>query len=545
MEALSLRQVTMVAALLEKAPWLSNAQLERRLGRGQSRAQMMGAITSERWEHAATEQVLPIHVAAEMQRVDLVQLLVEFGAQIDTVSHVDGDTPLLASLRNPGPNPCEAFKCLLALGADPLLVNAKHQSSCLHYAARWAFDDVIRAVFAASSSESSSSSSSSTDSTIETTAESTSESTSESSSEPTTESTEPTTESTEPTTETTERNVRKLVDLPNDDLVSPFLMAARHRHLPTMRLLCSLGNVDVNRQDLAGNSAMHVASMDPHAGGSGREVDGLTVYDVLVATLGVNPLLVNEAGDTALHVAVAHRNVEAVLALLNSFGGRECVHKVNKVGLTPMHEFSWGHERWRSSPGFMTSFQAEYSIARALIDAGADVNMAQPDNGYTALHAIACSPILAPLPLISIVIGSPLADLNVRCAADDTPLMLFAMNGHVRAVHLLCNAGVDRSLRNNIGLSVRDIAVHAAIIRFLDELDARLEHDADGSEAKASCSVQDQDDDAEPAATPLERPKLHTSDSLGDLAAAIPFLLPDGGGGDDQDVFMDFLAHAE
>lgn len=79
--------------------------------------------------YSSTEGVTPLHVVSEQGRVEVIQLLLDYGAIID-VQDFDGDTPLHEACLAKKP---EAMMVLLHAGANPLIQN-EHLFTPFHLA---------------------------------------------------------------------------------------------------------------------------------------------------------------------------------------------------------------------------------------------------------------------------------------------------------------------------------------------------------------------------------------------------------------------------
>ncbi|KAK2726653.1 hypothetical protein QYM36_007474 [Artemia franciscana] len=79
----------------------------------------------------------PLHVAVRNGRVDLCDLLILYGAEVDGIN-LNKETPLFTSIKA---NNSEMVKCLLENGANP------NCAQCLHHAAQKGRADICRLLF--------------------------------------------------------------------------------------------------------------------------------------------------------------------------------------------------------------------------------------------------------------------------------------------------------------------------------------------------------------------------------------------------------------
>ena len=179
-------------------------------------------------------------------------------------------------------------------------------------------------------------------------------------------------------------------------------------------------------------------------------------------------------GNTPLHGAVGGRNPAAMVALLIQHGGN--VDVTDNHGTAPLH---------------MVARSGDVDVAKALIEAGADVNArnvnyeGDADNSplHLAIHAghgdlarllieagadvqagnhAGNPPVqvaaFAGLPEVITLLVEAGAPVNVHDQVGDTPLHDAALQGRVEAARVLLEAGADVHANNNAGKTPLDLA---------------------------------------------------------------------------------------
>ena len=98
---------------------------------------------------------------------------------------------------------------------------------------------------------------------------------------------------------------------------------------------------------------------------------------------------------------------------------------------------------------------ADDRCALALLNAGADSSL-RHESGAMPIHLAAASNYLGALQGL---LDRRAQDVHAKTNIGITPLMMAATEGHAEAVRLLLNSGADRTLKDDEGLTAKDIAI--------------------------------------------------------------------------------------
>jgi cytohesin len=246
-------------------------------------------------------------------------------------------------------------------------------------------------------------------------------------------------------------DARADVNAVNDNGETPLYLAAMSGNVQIAGLLIEAdADVEAARID-DGEAPIHAAARSGH-----------TQIITLLLKANANVNAVANGGLTALHRAILHDEIESVKTLLN---GNVDVNLADEGGNTPLHDAAWGN--WRNANMI--------EIVSLLLDAGAQVNVAERKSGNTPLYAAV---FRDKLNIVEALLkagadvnaenqwGSPLhfasspgtatallkakAKVNAVNSGGRTPLHYAARNGFDQVVHTLLGAGADVNIGRNI-----------------------------------------------------------------------------------------------
>jgi len=299
------------------------------------------------------------------------------------------------------------------------------------------------------------------------------------------------------------------VNAVNDKGETPLYLAAMSGNVQIAGLLIE-ANADVEAASIDyGEAPIHVAARSGH-----------TQIITLLLKENANVNAVANGGLTALHRAILHGEIGSVKTLLN---GNADVNLADEGGNTPLHDAAGNIEivnlllnagaqvkvaerKSGNTPLHAAVFRDKLNIVAALLKAGADVN-AENEWEATPLH-FASSPETAaallkakakvnavnsggrtPLhyaarngfdQVVRTLLGAG-ADVNIGRNIDGTPLFLAADEGHAQTVDALIEAGADVNAADNMGttpLLVASSNGHGTIVAALLEAGANADVEA-------------------------------------------------------------------
>ncbi|XP_026842997.1 serine/threonine-protein phosphatase 6 regulatory ankyrin repeat subunit A isoform X2 [Drosophila persimilis] len=376
----------------------------------------------------------PLHLAAASGQMEVCQLLLELGANIDATDDL-GQKPIHVAAQN---NYSEVAK--LFLQQHPSLVNAtsKDGNTCAHIAAMQGSVKVIEELMKFDRSGVISA-----------------------------------------------RN--KLTD------ATPLQLAAEGGHADVVKALVRAG-ASCTEENKAGFTAVHLAAQNGH----GAVLDVLKSTNSLRINskkLGLTPLHVaayygqadtvrelltsvpatvksetptgqslfgelgTESGMTPLHLAAFSGNENVVRLLLNS-AGVQVDAATTENGYNPLH---------------LACFGGHMSVVGLLLSRSAELLQSQDRNGRTGLHIAAMH---GHIQMVEILLGQG-AEINATDRNGWTPLHCAAKAGHLEVVKLLCEAGASPKSETNYGCAAIWFAAsegHNEVLRYL----MNKEHDTYG-----------------------------------------------------------------
>ena len=255
---------------------------------------------------------------------------------------------------------------------------------------------------------------------------------------------------------------------------TPLMVAAVNCHLSVIERLLEVPEIDVNKQNISGNSALMLAT--------DREGAGYTaVVQRLLQVPGINVNLPNKDGMTALIRAAANGNLSLVERLLQAQN-----INVNHQNLAVITAAYNGHtavvERLLQVPGINVNAQDQggYTalifavqnghiavVERLLQVPGINVNF-KNKGGYTALMGAAEDGNVA---IVELLLQIPGINVNLQNQSGETALMWAAQNGHIQIVQRLLQVpGINVNLQSQRGVTALMGAAqngHIAVVQLL------------------------------------------------------------------------------
>ena len=192
------------------------------------------------------------------------------------------------------------------------------------------------------------------------------------------------------------------------------MAAAVECSLDTLRLLLNDTNVDA--QDHDGLTALHYAA----------EQEGLQIMELLLNAKADTTIQTYDTGDTAAHVAIFWRRLEALKLLLENGANPSAV---NHEGRTLLHN--------AAESGILQGVEL-------LLDAKADITIQDPVDGETAAHYA----ISSGKPAVLALLLQRGIDPNAMDNEDSTLLHYAANAGDLRSIELLLLAEADTTLQD-------------------------------------------------------------------------------------------------
>ncbi|XP_071111901.1 serine/threonine-protein phosphatase 6 regulatory ankyrin repeat subunit B-like [Haliotis cracherodii] len=209
-------------------------------------------------------------------------------------------------------------------------------------------------------------------------------------------------------------------------------------HVDMVKYVLSQKVADIHSRGNYGRTPLMMAAEKGHR----------QVFDLLV-TQGADVTLVDDDGDTILHVASLGGHAEMVKYVLSQKFAD--INSRGQYGRTPM---------------MMAAEKGHRQVFDFFMTQGADVTL-MDDNRDNILH-VAC--LGGHVDMVKYVLSQKVADINSRGQYGWTPPMVAAQKGHRQVFDLLVREGVDVSLvgvdGNNI-LHVASLGGHVDIVKYV------------------------------------------------------------------------------
>ena len=315
--------------------------------------------------HQGSKNDTALHSAVQRKHADVVQVLIDAGADIET-KNVQGHSPLhLASISRE----LTTVKMLVKAGADVRATDT-NRVTCLMFAAYYGHTDTVR----------------------------------------------------------------YLVGLPEVDLNhqgghnrTALHVAVQAKHGDVVQVLIDAG-ADIDTKDDDGRSPLHLASI------SGE----LTTMKMLVKA-GADVRATDAETATCLMVAAYHGHTDTVRYLVS------------------LQEVDLNHQQYRNKTALHFAVNKKHAdVVQVLIDAGADIET-RNDEGRSPLHLAS---LLGELTTVKMLV-KPGADVRATDSERDTCLTLAAYNGHTDTVRYLVGLPeVDLNHQDSENHTARHVAVH-------------------------------------------------------------------------------------
>ena len=203
--------------------------------------------------------------------------------------------------------------------------------------------------------------------------------------------------------------------------------AARDGSIKQTTALLSMNSVDIDQGTPEGYTPLMIAA-----------VKGCSSIVVILLAKGANPLVVNDDGFTALHLAAEAGKLATLAVLLYTHADLHA--KKSFCGLTPLH---------------LAAQDGRFEIVRVLVKAGADVR-AQGPSGHTALHMATHA---RHVETVKALVGAR-ADLEATACSGFTPLHVAASDGNLEIAAVLMSAHANLLATTSDGATPLYMAAH-------------------------------------------------------------------------------------
>ncbi|KAJ5426965.1 hypothetical protein N7465_002035 [Penicillium sp. CMV-2018d] len=263
------------------------------------------------------------------------------------------------------------------------------------------------------------------------------------------------------------------IEVQNESGQTPLSSACYRGHIEVVRLLLDKG-ADIHHQSKSGWTPVNDAS----------KAGCLDIVHLLIQK-GADIDTPDLFGETSLYVACANGHIEVVRLLLDKGADiqypnrKQCtaVHIASHRGLLYIVQLLLQKgadintpDQLGQTPLYVACKNGHIDIVRLLLDKGADVHHSN-HKGWTAVHIASHRGFLD----IVLLLIDRAADINAQSKSGETALLRASYNGHIEVVKGLVAEGADLEIGNRYGLKPLSVACEEG---FLDVITLLLEEGA-------------------------------------------------------------------
>lgn len=275
--------------------------------------------------------------------------------------------------------------------------------------------------------------------------------------------------------------VKRMIDS-EKDIINAFdssgrtalINASRSGHLELVRLLLDEGanpNLQISSGLYKGETALHEAIRH----------NEMEVIHQLLKSKVIKLDVKNDSGRTPLMVASERDDIDIVKLLIGAgadlnvqipsglYKGETALHIATRQNHQEVvqHIIYGGadlniKEDGGKTPLMMASERGNLEIAKMLIAAGADVNVQIPGGLYKGQTALHIATRVNKIDVVQELVNAPKINLNIQDSSGETPLMIASEKGNKEVTQMLINAGANPNIQKPSGLYKGQTALHIA-----------------------------------------------------------------------------------